>query len=102
MCLSLSAHVYNYVCRQNTRLFQCLHHIARKSPQKHSLQLIYNPVKMFSMLASLARAAIPWLSKATCPCRSTLSHCGCVTQSLIHIDVSSDNVLACTCTVILH
>ena len=44
-------------------------------------------MKTFSVLASLAQAAIPWLSKATCPCKSTLRYCGCVTQLPIHIDV---------------
>ena len=37
-------------------------------------------MKTFSVLASLARAANPWLSKATCPCKNTLQYCGCVTQ----------------------
>ena len=44
-------------------------------------------MKMFSVLASLARAANPWLSKATCPCKSTLRYCGCVTLPPVHIDV---------------
>ena len=44
-------------------------------------------MKTFSVLASLARAANPWLSKATCPCKSTLRYCGCVTQPPIHVDV---------------
>ena len=44
-------------------------------------------MKTFSMLASLAQAANPWLSKATCPCKSTLRYCGCVTQPPIHVDV---------------
>ena len=39
------------------------------------------------MLASLAQAANPWLSKATCPFKSTLRYCGCVTQPPIHVDV---------------
>ena len=39
------------------------------------------------MLASLVRAANSWLSKATCPCKSTLRYCGCVTQPPIHVDV---------------
>ena len=46
----------------------CLHLTARKSPQKHSLQLlhrIYSPMKTFYVLASLVRAANLWLSKAT-------------------------------------
>ena len=37
-------------------------------------------MKTFSVLAILARAANPWVSKATCPYMSTLRHCGCVTQ----------------------
>ena len=37
-------------------------------------------MKTFSVLASLARAADPWVSKATCPYKSALRHCGCVTQ----------------------
>ena len=41
-------------------------------------------MKTFSVLASLARAANPWLSKATCPCKSTLRYCGCVTLPPIH------------------
>ena len=44
-------------------------------------------MKTFSVLASLPRAANPWLSKATCPCKSTLRYCGCVTQPPIHVDV---------------
>ena len=44
-------------------------------------------MKTFSVLASLARAANPWLSKATCPCKSILRYCGCVTLPPIHIDV---------------
>ena len=44
-------------------------------------------MKTFSVLASLARAANPWLSKAKCPCKRTLRYCGCVTQPSIHVDV---------------
>ena len=44
-------------------------------------------MKTFSVLASLVRAANPWLSKATCTCKSTLRYCGCVTQPPINVDV---------------
>ena len=44
-------------------------------------------MKTFSVLASLVRAANPWLSKATCPCKSTLRYCGCVPPPPINVDV---------------
>ena len=43
-------------------------------------------MKTFSELASLVRAANPWLSKATCTCEY-LRYCGCVTQPPINVDV---------------
>ena len=45
------------------------------------------------MLASFDRSATPWLTKATCPCKTTLWHCGCVTQPPISIYI---DILACT------
>ena len=79
-----------YMCVCVDKKHACLRLSAQNSPRKHPLQLlhwIYSPMKMFSVLASLARAANPWLSKATCPCKSTLRYCGCVTQPPIHVDV---------------
>ena len=61
------------VCVCVDKKHSCLRLTARNSPRKHSLQLlhwIYSPMKTFSVLASLARAANPWLSNATCPCNS--------------------------------
>ena len=60
-------------------------------------------MKTFSVLASLVQAANPWLSKATCPCKSTLRYCGCVTQPPIHVDVLTQShmsmfSLSLTCT----
>ena len=82
--------VRRYVCVCVDKKHACLRLTARKSPQKLSLQLlhwIYSHKKTLSVLASLVRAANSWLSKATCPCKSTLRYCGCVTQPPIHVDV---------------
>ena len=76
-----------YVC-VSSKKHACLRLTARKSPQKHSLQLLHCTMKTFSVVASLARAANPWLSKATCPCKSTLRYYGCVTH-LLSISTSS-------------
>ena len=78
------------VCVCVDKKHACLRLTARKSPQKLSLHLlhwIYSHKKTLSVLASLVRAANSWLSKATCPCKSTLRYCGCVTQPPIHVDV---------------
>ena len=53
-------------------------------------------MKTFSVLASLARAANPWLSKAMCPCKSTVRYCGCVIQPPIHVDVLTQSHIYCT------
>ena len=82
----------------STKKHACLRLTARKSPRKHSLQLlhwIYSPMKTFSVLASLVRAANPWLSKATCPCKSTYGIVG-VSPNLLSMSMSS---LSLTCTV---
>ena len=87
-CAFVSVCVCIYMCV--VKKHACSHLTARNSPRKNSLQLlhwIYSPMKTFSVLASLARAANPWLSNATCPCKSTLRYCGCVTQPPIHVDV---------------
>ena len=90
MCLSLYVYIRIMCVIKNmpvcVLLFENLHEKSAASSE-----LIVLHVKMFSVLASLAREANPWLSKAMCPCKSTLWHCGCVTQPPIHIDV-----LACT------
>ena len=45
-------------------------------------------MKTFSVLASLVRAANPWLSKATFPCKSTYGIVGVSTNLLsINVDV---------------
>ena len=88
VCVRLCMYVCVYMCV--VKKHACLRLTARNSPWKNSLQLlhwIYSPMKTFSVLASLALAANPWLSKATCPCKSTLRYCGCVTQPPIHVDV---------------
>ena len=51
-------------------------------------------MKTFSVLASLVRAANPWLSKATCPCKSTYGIVG-VSPNLLSMSMSS---LSLTCT----
>ena len=72
----------------------CLRLTARKSPRKHSMQLLHCPMKTFSVLASLAQAANPWLSKATCV-RALYGIVG-VSPNLLSISTSS---LSLTCTV---
>ena len=46
-------------------------------------------MKTFSVLASLARAANPWLSKATCPCIRALYGIVGVSPNLLSISTSS-------------
>ena len=45
-------------------------------------------MKTFSVLASLVRAANPWLSKATCPCKSTYGIVG-VSPNLLLMSMPS-------------
>ena len=45
-------------------------------------------MKTFSELASLVRAANPWLSKATCSCQSTYGIVG-VSPNLLSMSMSS-------------
>ena len=83
------------VCVCVDKKHACLRLTARKSPQKLSLQLlhwIYSHKKTLSVLASLVRAANSWLSKATCPCKSTLRYCGCVTQPPIDVLTQSHHM----------
>ena len=87
------------VCLCVDKKHACLRLTARSSPRKHSLQLphwIYSPMKTFYVLASLVRAANPWLSKATCSCKSTYGIVG-VSPNLLSMSMSS---LSLTCTVI--
>ena len=85
-----------YVCHQK---HACLRLTARKSPRKHSLQLLIHWIdslmKTFSVLASLVRVANPWLSKATCPCKSAYGIVG-VSPNLLSMLMSS---LSLTCNV---
>ena len=65
--------VYMCMCVCLLSKTTCLCLTAQKSPRKHSQQLldrIYSTMKTFSVLASLARAANPWLSKAMCLLRA--------------------------------
>ena len=47
---------------------------------KNTLVSVYSPMKTFLVLTILTRVDNPWLSKATCLCKSNLWHCGRVTQ----------------------
>ena len=86
--VSVCVRTYMCACRQKTRLFASYRSkLSTKTLSAASSLNLYSPLKTFSVLASLAPAANPWLSKATCPCKSTLRYCGCVTQPPIHVDV---------------
>ena len=85
--VSVCVRTYVRICVCVIKKHACLRLTAQNFPLKHSLQLLHCPLKTFSVLASLAQMANPWLSKATCPCKSTLRYCGCVTQPPIHVDV---------------
>ena len=79
LCVCVRQYVYNYNIHY---ILLCVCVV-----KKHAC----SPMKTFSVLASLARAANPWLSKAMCPCKNTLRYCGCVTQPPIHIGVLSQS-----------